>query len=544
MALSEFITENMEPILAEWEGFARSLRPGVSMLPRALRDHAELMLSAMAADMLSSQTESQRHTKAHGDQPRDARAADTAAEKHGSGRFTEGFDINEMVAEYRALRASVIRLWTRDLGRASRTDLDELVRFNEAIDQAITESVLHFSAVRDRSRELGEARRLNAELERSVAETKAALQVRESRYRLLFEALDDGFCTIEVRLDADQHAVDYRFLEANPAFERQTGLRRVTGQCLHELAPAHEPGWLEHCGQVALTGESRRFEHSAAEPELRWFDVHSFRIGEPQQRRVGILLRDITVTRRAEAVLREESQRKDEFLATLGHELRNPLAPIRNGLQILKLAAAGDPTLLRVSGMMERQMRHLVRLVDDLLDVSRISSGKVALRKQRARLDEALEAAVESTAASIEGKCHTLLMEVTPEPMVVAGDPERLTQIFANLLSNAAKYTPVGGEIRLSLERQGEEAVVNVRDSGVGIAREALERVFDMFAQIVPHDAREGGLGIGLALVRQLVDLHGGGVSAHSEGPGLGTTFTVRLPLAAAPCAVAGVALD
>ena len=236
----------------------------------------------------------------------------------------------------------------------------------------------------------------------------------------------------------------------------------------------------------------------------------------------------ITERRRAEEKLREADRRKDEFLATLAHELRNPLAPIRNGLQILALSASADPGLRRTGQMMERQMSHLVRLVDDLLEVSRISRGKVELRKKRVLLNEVLAGAIESTRAQIEAKHHELLID-GEEPIAVEGDPDRLAQVFSNLLSNAAKYTEAEGRIRVTMRREGDDAVVAVEDTGCGIPAESLESVFEMFSQVHAQQA-SGGLGIGLALVRELVQMHGGSVTAHSEGIGRGSTFTVRLP--------------
>jgi PAS domain S-box-containing protein len=229
--------------------------------------------------------------------------------------------------------------------------------------------------------------------------------------------------------------------------------------------------------------------------------------------------------------LREADRRKDEFLATLAHELRNPLAPIRNGLEILTLSASGDERLRCAGQMMQRQMSHLVRLVDDLLEVSRISRGKVELRKNRVLLHEMLAGAIESTRAQLDVK-RIELLGGREEPIELEGDPDRLTQVFSNLLSNAAKYTEAGGQIWVTAQREGDDAVVTVKDTGCGIPGESLESIFEMFSQGQSRQA-SGGLGIGLTLARQLVQLHCGSVTAHSEGIGRGSTFTVRLPLGA-----------
>ncbi len=252
---------------------------------------------------------------------------------------------------------------------------------------------------------------------------------------------------------------------------------------------------------------------------------------------------DVTAQRQAEKALREGDRRKDEFIATLAHELRNPLAPIKNGLQIARLSSKGDATLQRTVAMMDRQLSHLVRLVDDLLDVGRISSGKIDLRRNRVRLSEVLATSIEASQTLIDAHKHELVVDSDDEELPVEGDFDRLSQVFSNLLSNAAKYTDNGGRITVEIRRHADEAVVQVRDTGIGIPRAELSQVFDLFSQVRMHQARaEGGLGIGLALVRKLVELHGGRVSVASDGLGAGSTFCVHLPLAvgAAQAAVWG----
>jgi len=234
--------------------------------------------------------------------------------------------------------------------------------------------------------------------------------------------------------------------------------------------------------------------------------------------------------------LRQADQRKNEFLAILAHELRNPLAPLRNGLHILKLRSDADPTVSQTVSMMDRQMTHLVRLVDDLLDVSRITRGKLELRQRKVLLTEVLGHAVESARAFIDSRRHELTVEIRAENLLVDGDPDRLAQVFSNLLLNAAKYTEAGGHITLSLDRENDEAIIAVQDNGVGIPPHALEQVFEMFSQVRSGEVRGAeGLGIGLSLVRTLVQMHCGTVCAFSDGPGRGARFTVRLPLAEGP---------
>jgi signal transduction histidine kinase len=233
--------------------------------------------------------------------------------------------------------------------------------------------------------------------------------------------------------------------------------------------------------------------------------------------------------RQAEA-LRDADRRKDEFLAMLAHELRNPLAPIRNGLEILRMADGDLPVARRTHGMMARQVDHLSRLVDDLLDVSRITRGKVELRPEPVDLGALLARAAEAARPLVDARRHRLIVTQPGRPVVVSADPTRLAQVVGNLLTNAAKYSDEGGRIELTLEEDGE-AVIRVRDTGLGIPADMLPRVFDLFAQVGRTlDRADGGLGIGLTLVKSLVELHGGSVAAASDGEGKGSTFTVRLP--------------
>ncbi len=230
--------------------------------------------------------------------------------------------------------------------------------------------------------------------------------------------------------------------------------------------------------------------------------------------------------------LREADRRKDDFLATLAHELRNPLAPLRNALQIMKLSDNGGGAA-NVREMMERQLQQMVRLVDDLLDVSRITKGKIELRKERLALATVVQSAQEISRPLIETARHELTVNLPSEPLLVDGDLTRLAQVLSNLLNNAAKYTPEGGRIWLTVERDGSEAVMQVRDNGTGIPADMLPRIWEIFTQVDRTLERsQGGLGIGLSLVRRLVEMHGGSVDGFSEGVGRGSTFTVRLPLA------------
>ena len=257
-------------------------------------------------------------------------------------------------------------------------------------------------------------------------------------------------------------------------------------------------------------------------------------IRDAQGRPIGAskVARDITERRRHEEALRDAARRKDEFLAVLAHELRNPLAPLRNGLEILRLSAADEEAAVQARSMMERQLGHLVRLVDDLFDVSRISRGKLELRRSRVQVRDVLGSALETAAPSIEAAGHRLVVSLPSEPIEVEGDLTRLAQVFGNLLSNAVKFTPAGGRIGVGVETGSSEVKVTVSDSGIGIPAEALPGIFELFSQVDRSLERTtGGLGIGLALVRGLVEMHGGSVDARSDGSGRGSAFTVRLPV-------------
>jgi CheY-like chemotaxis protein/nitrogen-specific signal transduction histidine kinase len=236
--------------------------------------------------------------------------------------------------------------------------------------------------------------------------------------------------------------------------------------------------------------------------------------------------------RRAEEALQEASRRKDEFLATLAHELRNPLGPIRNSLHLLRLSDDLNPSLEPVREIMERQVNHMVRLIDDLLDVSRISRGKIELRKETVELATVIDTAVETARTAIDAAGHQLAISLPADPIMLDADPVRLAQIIGNLLNNAVKYTEPGGQIWLTARNQGDEAVISVRDTGVGIPADMLSRVFEMFSQVDHTLTRaQGGLGIGLTLTKSLVELHGGRIEAHSAGLGRGSEFIVSLPL-------------
>jgi len=239
--------------------------------------------------------------------------------------------------------------------------------------------------------------------------------------------------------------------------------------------------------------------------------------------------------RESERQLREADRRKDEFLAMLAHELRNPLAPLRNGLQIMSISEQGDEAFDQARTMMERQLAQMVRLIDDLLDLSRITGGKIELRRERVALAAIVQQAIETSRPAMEQAGHHLTVQMPSTPIFVNADPTRLSQVFSNLLNNAAKFTPHGGEIGVSIEQRNEKVAVSVCDNGIGIPNEKLRTVFEMFTQVDPSlEKSQGGLGIGLTLVKRLVEMHGGRVIARSEGSGKGSEFIVFLPVAPA----------
>lgn len=480
-----------------------------------------------------------------------------------------------------------------------------------------------------------------------------ALDESEGRFRTLFDSMDEGFCVVEVLFDAALQPSDFRFLEVNPAFVKQSKLGDATGKTMREMALDLEDEWFQMLGSVANTGNPIRFVNQSKALDGRWFNVYAFRVGGPESRRVAILSSDITnwkqseevrdrdslllanvhdavvvtdlagivtywnegatrlfgwsaeemlgklyterfpepvrssvekkiqlraddiewmgefedyrkdgsriwidsrvtrvtdasgrmigmlglshdITERklAEEALKEADRRKDDFIALLAHELRNPLAPIRNGLQVMRLAAGNTDVIAQARTMMDRQLSHMVRLIDDLLDVSRISRNKMELRRSRVLLADVVSNAVEIARPAIETAGHILSVSLPPQPIFLEADLTRLAQVFGNLLTNSAKYTENRGHIWLNAQCDDESVAVCVRDTGIGIPAESLTSIFDMFSQVDRSIERAtGGLGIGLALVKGLVEMHSGTVTAASEGAGKGSEFTVTLPI-------------
>jgi PAS domain S-box-containing protein len=348
----------------------------------------------------------------------------------------------------------------------------------------------------------------------------------EERYRALVTNLPGGAA---FTLDKNM-----RFLAAEGEALRQAGwtAAELLGRTLSEaLDPPVAAAFVPRIRR-ALEGEPFELEH-------RLYDRQYLSRGVPLKDENGkvfavlVCAFDITQRIEAERALRDADRRKDEFLATLAHELRNPLAPLRNGIHLLRRTLQVTPPVTRNLDMMDRQLSHLTRLVDDLLDLGRISAGKIELQRRVLSMGQVLGTTAERSRAMMEMHGHQLVLELPANDVLVTGDADRLTQVFSNLLANAAKYTERGGRITVSLVSTEQDAVVRVTDTGIGIPPGAIRHVFDLFSQVQAHQCRsDGGLGIGLSLVRSLVVLHGGSVNVTSEGTGRGSTFTVRIPLA------------
>jgi PAS domain S-box-containing protein len=370
---------------------------------------------------------------------------------------------------------------------------------------------------------------------------EAALAESEMRKRAILEASLDCVITID-------H--EGKVVEWNPAAERTFGYGRheALGRDMGELIvppslrEAHRAGIARYLTTGEGTVVGRRVEMTAVRADGSEFFAELAIVAIPSGDKPLFtgFLRDVTERKRAEQAvkeseenLRREDRRKDEFLATLAHELRNPLAPLRNGLRIIKLAGGDADAVEQARLVMERQLEHMVRLVDDLLDVSRISRGKIELRKERIDVTQVVRIALEACESVIAQLDHELTVALPGEPVHVNADKTRLAQAVSNLLNNAAKYTDRGGRIQLTVERKQNDVVISVRDNGVGIPAPMLPKVFEMFVQADQSlEKSQGGLGIGLTIVKQLVEMHDGRVDAKSEGPGRGSEFVIRLPVA------------
>lgn len=364
--------------------------------------------------------------------------------------------------------------------------------------------------------------------------TAEALREERERYRVTLGSIGDGVIAtdIEGRVTFLNHLAE-QLAGWDIAAARGAPLEDVF-RIVHEATRNRVPNPALRALQDGVVGLANQILLIARDGTERPIDDSAATIRDEGGTPVGTVLvfRDVTGRRRGEAALREADRRKDDFIALLAHELRNPLAPLRNGLQVMRLAGGDAHVVAQARAMMDRQLGHMVRLIDDLLDISRISRNKMELRRSRVLLVDAVGSAVEATRPLIEAAGHQLTVSLPPEPVFLEADLTRLAQVFNNLLTNSAKYTERGGRIWLTAERQEDAVVVTVRDTGIGIPADALPHIFDMFSQVDRTIERStGGLGIGLALVKGLVEMHGGIVTVESGGQDKGSTFTVRLPV-------------
>ncbi|MBL8828793.1 MAG: PAS domain-containing protein [Planctomycetaceae bacterium] len=373
------------------------------------------------------------------------------------------------------------------------------------------------------------------ELQITQSALQQALTEREEAAALLstlLEAAPVGFAYVDR---------ECRWLRVNEAAASMNGVPREQhlGRRVSEVLPEIGVKVEALLRQVLTTGEPLsnvelvHRTHGVTGDERHWLaSYYPVRTSKGELLGAGWVALDITAQKRLEQALRDDDRRKDEFLATLAHELRNPLAPIRNAVQILKAKGLPYAELQWARGVLDRQLQIMTRLLEDLLDVSRISRNSLELRKERVDLASIVSAALETSRPVVDEGAHELTVTLPDRPIYFDVDSVRMAQVFANLLNNAAKYTERGGQIGLRLERRGQEVVVSVKDSGIGIAADALPRIFGIFSQAKPALERsQGGLGIGLWLVKRLVELHGGSVEAYSEGANRGSEFIVRLPI-------------
>jgi PAS domain S-box-containing protein len=373
-----------------------------------------------------------------------------------------------------------------------------------------------------------------AAMRRKGKQTEGALVESEQRLRL---ATDAGHIGIAVwDMDANRVAGNEWLAEILGLDPDEVAMGIASERFTLRVHEEDRPRVVDAITRVIEEGGSFDFEcRIAREDGVRWVHVRgrseSARNAGPGQ--LANTLIDITGRKEIERALRQADRRKDEFLAILAHELRNPLATIRNALAIFEQLPSDPISFERTHEMMDRQVKQMVRLVEDLLDVSRIGRGTLELRRERVALAEIVDQALETCRPLAEAAGHELFVTLPAEPIVLDADPIRLRQVFANLLNNACKFTETGGQIRLTAQRADDEVIVAVQDTGVGIPDEEINRIFELFEQVDKTLERSRtGLGIGLSLVKKLVELHGGTISAHSDGPDRGSRFVVRLPVA------------
>jgi PAS domain S-box-containing protein len=417
----------------------------------------------------------------------------------------------------------------------SECPIDDSAAPIRSLSGEIVGAILVFREIRERKLREIELRQHAAELaeaNRRKDELVAALRQSEERFRLAAEAVNG------IIYDTDL---------ATGHVERTRGLFEVLGYQPDEVPPTTDwwnslihpedrPRFEEETERIHARGGRFIRQYQVRHKDGRYIHVidRSLALRDDEGRIVRLVgcTQDVTEIKEFERALQDADRRKDEFLATLAHELRNPLAPLANALQVWPCLENDPPQMENLRAMMERQVQQMKRLIDDLLDVSRITRGKIELQMQRISVGTLVSGAIESVQPFLDSCGHRLTLSLPAQPLFVEGDVARLAQVFGNVLHNAAKYTPAGGIIRVAVEKSAEQAVVRIRDNGAGIPPHMLTQIFDMFRQVDETLERShGGLGIGLTLVKRLVELHGGMVEAHSEGAGKGSEFILRFPL-------------
>jgi PAS domain S-box-containing protein len=566
MRLANFILANTEPILMEWETFARSIWPDSVTDPATLRDDAEEMLRAAVIDMKGDQTDTEQadKSKGKGGHGRESAAINRASESHGIGRRGSGFDLASLIAEYRALRASVIRLWRESRPVPDLNDLDDLTRFNESIDQSLTGAVLAYTALvegdrqaardeqsrRDRTlREMNEALLTSSvrqhELANKAENAERMARESEDRYRALFDLGPVAVYACDASgliQDFNRRAVELwgRKPALGDTDERFCGsfkLFRPDGRFMpHEQCPMAEvvSGKIPNVRDAEVLIE--RLDGSRIT-----VIVNILPLKNDRKEVTGAIncFYDITERKQAEVALdmaREQAETanrsKDRFLAVLSHELRTPLTPVLMSVAAMDMNPDLTPAVRNDIAMIRRNLELEVKLIDDLLDLSRLTTGKLRLNMEAVEVNSAVRHVCETCRPYVLEKAIHLHCDLPDETAFVEADPARLQQVLWNLLRNAAKFTPDHGDIYVSAtEVAGARIRIEVRDTGIGIATDVLTRIFDAFEQGDASITRQfGGMGLGLAISKALIEIHHGTIRADSKGQGRGSIFTVELP--------------
>jgi PAS domain S-box-containing protein len=630
MRMADVIDSHLDEIVKEWDAFVASqFSYTTHITPLAERDHRLEILRTISAALRQPQAGASNSA---------APAAETGAELHGRIRAEHGFSITQIVSEYRALRATVMRLWTlNNMTLTDATAIEDVTRFNQALDQAIAESVDYFNQVFSSERIARDTLDKELKLNRGRLEYASRLshvgfwycdlpfdvlewdervknhffvapsaevtielfydRIHPDDRELTRQAIDESISSrdaydiiyrtvhpttgdvkwiralggtdydadgspihfdgitvdvtaqklVEMRVaesEARHRGVitnmdeafalfdqDFNLIEVNEATCKFVGLPRtqLLGANQWQLFPeTYESDIGRMYRQVQADGRPQFLEHYYVFPDGRafWFEARAFKVGDG----VAVLFRDITRRIKLIEALKESDKRKDEFLAMLAHELRNPLAPIVTAGEILWHISKTNESVATPAAIIRRQAKHMTRLIDDLLDVSRVTQGHIHLQKEVIDINEVLAQAIEMCAPQLQAK-QQHLTTTCPAAQFVEGDMARLVQCVANILTNAIKYSETDTEIKINVRSEDAEVIIEVADTGSGIAPEMLPQIFELFVQSqVTLDRSQGGLGIGLAIVKRLITMHGGSVSAFSLGEGHGSTFEIRLP--------------